>query len=420
MARLLEHQGKGLFAAAGMQIPEGILAESHDEAKAAADRLRGPVVLKCQVPTGKRGLVGGVRFAETADDAAELAKEMLGSTVYSYSVDRLLVERRVELSAEYYMAVFSNQSSRGPTLLFSTKGGADVEQTGAAGSALVTLEIDILDGLRLHDALDALRVADIPRHLLPALAQMAVRLYRVYRQRDCILAEINPLGVSGNELIVADARIEIDDDALGRQRDLGIAPGQEVGERLPTSFERIAALIDTDDHRGSAHFVQIDPTGTLANEKGRVSVGFAGIGTGVSLTAMDELVEHGFQPKNFCDTSGNPTGSKLYRATRVILSQPGIEGFVFASCLSSQQLDNTARGIIKAFLELFPDGQPTIPTVLSFRGAWDETAISLFERHNISSARWIRILGRDTTERDLARELVGLHAAWRARMGAPQ
>jgi len=137
--------------------------------------------------------------------------------------------------------------------------------------------------------------------------------------------------------------------------------------------------------------------------------------TGVSLTTLDELVPLGFLPKNFCDTSGNPTASKLYRITRVILAQPDIEGYVFISCLSSQQLDNTARGIVKAFKEVFPGGQPNIPCVLCFRGAWDETALALFDEHGIADSPWVRLMGRDTTEREVASAFRDLHARWRSR-----
>ena len=122
---------------------------------------------------------------------------------------------------------------------------------------------------------------------------------------------------------------------------------------------------------------------------------------------------------NFCDTSGNPTASKLYRITKVILAQPMIEGYVFASCLSSQQLDNTARGIVKAFKEIFGMRGPTIPCVFSFRGAWDETALAMFEEHGITSSPLVRLLGRDSTEHDIAVAFSELHQKWRAGVGQP-
>jgi succinyl-CoA synthetase beta subunit len=130
---------------------------------------------------------------------------------------------------------------------------------------------------------------------------------------------------------------------------------------------------------------------------------------------MDELVPLGYYPINFCDSSGNPVGSKLYRITKIIMAQPQIEGYVFVSCVSSQQLDNTARGIIKAFKELYPasGGQPNIPSILVFRGAWDDVALDLFREHGISDGRWIKVLGRDTTEKEAAGIFDALYKEWK-------
>jgi succinyl-CoA synthetase beta subunit len=134
------------------------------------------------------------------------------------------------------------------------------------------------------------------------------------------------------------------------------------------------------------------------------------------------LVPLGYYPVNFCDSSGNPVASKLYRITKVIFSQPGIEGYIFASCVSSQQLDNTARGIIKGLQELYPEtgGQPNIPTVLAFRGAWDEDAQRLLKEHGISEGRWVRTLGRDSTEREAAIVFHELYQEWKAANGGGQ
>jgi succinyl-CoA synthetase beta subunit len=138
------------------------------------------------------------------------------------------------------------------------------------------------------------------------------------------------------------------------------------------------------------------------------------VGTGVSLTAMDELVRQGFFPANFCDTSGNPPASKLYRATRIILGQPDLGGYFFISCISSQQLDNTARGIIKGFKERYPKtgGVPDMPSLLVFRGAWEEEAIDLFRQHGIAGPS-VRILGRESSERDAVRIFGELYERFR-------
>jgi succinyl-CoA synthetase beta subunit len=416
LARLLEHEAKRLLAAAGIPTPPGRVATSPEDASAIAAELGGAVAIKAQIRIGKRGKAGAIKFADDAAGAAAAAGGMIGASVYGHRVAQVLVERKLEILDEYYLGVFSNPATRMPTLIFSRHGGVDVEEQATRGKeGFSTLDIDLAEPFRLYMALEFLRLAGIGGAALAPLAQMAVRLFELYRKNDCTIAEINPVAMTRRGPVAADARIDVDDDALFRHPELGIAAGQAVGDRPPTPLEAIAAQIDDGDHRGSAHFVQIDPDGSLAASEGMVSIGFDGVGTGVSLTTMDELVALGFRPKNFCDTSGNPTASKLYRITRVILAQPDIEGYVFVSCLSSQQLDNTARGIVKAFLELWAatGGQPNIPCVLCFRGAWDETALEMFERHGITKSPLVRLLGRDATERDVAIAFRELHAIWR-------
>lgn len=412
MARLVEVEAKRLFAAAGLPVPPGRAAASPEEAAAAAAEIGGPVAVKAQIAAGRRGKAGLIRFAAGPEGAAAEARALLGAEAAGRAVERVLVEKRLDIAAEHYLGVFSNPATRTPTVIFSRAGGVEVE---AQAEPPVTFDVDLTEGFRSHMALGLLRRAGVSGMALPRLARLATGLFELYRRFDCRLAEINPVALTPDGPVAADARIEIDDDALFRHPELGIERMGEVGERAPTALERIAAKIDAGDHRGSAHFVQIDPDGAIAAARGAVSIGFDGIGTGASLAMMDELVPLGFYPRNFCDTSGNPTASKLYRITRVILAQPGIEGYVFVSCLSSQQLDNTARGIVKAFKEIWADtgGRPTIPCALSFRGAWDETAIAMFEEHGIAPSPLVRVLGRDSTERDLAHAFRDLHARWR-------
>jgi succinyl-CoA synthetase beta subunit len=330
-------------------------------------------------------------------------------------VQKLLIEARATIERELYVGVFSDTAHCAPLMIVSAHGGVEIE-TAAGGGAVISAPVDMLRGAPVYWCLDLLRDLDLPANVILDLARVMSRLYEVYRKYDCTLAEINPLALTPKGLVALDARLALDDEALFRHRELGIERSHEVGDRPPTRLELAAAKIDERDHRGSAHFVQIDPDGSLARAQGKVPIGFDGIGTGVSMAVMDELVPLGYLPTNFCDTSGNPTASKLYRITKIILAQPLIEGYVFASCLSSQQLDVTARGIIKAFKEIFRerDSRPAIPCVFSFRGAWDETAIALMHEHGIARAPFVRILGRDTNEHDLATAFHDVYREWRA------
>ena len=421
MARLLEYQGKALFRRKGIPVPDGRAVQSVEEALSVVDELGFPVVVKAQVYAGGRGKAGAILFAEDRDSLTQVVRELLAKRIHGAPIRELLIEKKAEIEQELYVGVTSDPSTRQPVAIFSAKGGVDVEQTADEEAAAVfTMPIDIMRGFYYYDALNLLRRDwQLDSRRMFAVANLYTNLYRVYREYDCKLAEINPLALTADGPVAVDARVDVDDDALARQTTLDLEVAEEAGERAATALEVAAGTIDENDHRGSVHFVQIDPDGSYAQAEGKVPIGFDCVGAGTSLTTMDELVPLGYYPINFCDSSGNPVGSKLYRITKVIMAQPQIEGYVFVSCVSSQQLDNTARGIIKAFKELYPStgGQPNIPCVLVFRGAWDDVAIDLFKQHGISAGRWVRVLGRDTAEIEAAEVFDALYKEWKSETG---
>lgn len=421
MARLLEHQGKALFRRKGIPVPEGRVVYSPEEAVSLIESLSFPVAVKAQVHSGGRGKAGAIIFADDRDSLVQAVEKLLETRVHGAPVEGVLIEKKAEVENEFYVAVTADPSNRQPVAIFSAKGGVDVEETAQEqASAIFSVPIDILRGFYYYDALNLLRQAwQLDSRQMFAVANIYTSLYNVYREFDCKLAEINPLALTTDGVLALDARVDVDDDALGRQTSLHVEVAEEAGERAATPLEIAAGTIDDNDHRGSVHFVQIDPDASYTRAEGKVPIGFDCVGAGTSLTTMDELVPLGYYPINFCDTSGNPVGSKLYRITKVIMSQPQIEGYVFVSCVSSQQLDNTARGIIKAFQELYPStgGQPNIPCVLVFRGAWDDVAIDLFKRHGISDGRWIKVLGRDTAEIEAAKIFDALYKEWKSETG---
>ncbi len=418
MPRLYEYQGKDLFQKIGIEIPKARLVQSKEEAKKAAQELGLPVFLKIQILSGGRGKRGGILKAETLEAVDSCSERLFSQPFDGEEVSSLLVEKQIELRNEYYMAIMADPFLREPIALFSTRGGVEIEDQSQ--EAFLKLPVPILRGLSEYQAMDFVRIArGIPNPLVPELARVFARLYSLYRSIDARLVEINPLVLSGKRLVALDARIEIDDDAIFRHPELHLKSAEESGSRTSTELEIAAGQIDAHDHRGTAHFIQVDPDGSYARSMGKIPVGLNAVGTGAALTTMDELVPLGYFPLNFCDSSGNPTSAKLYRVTKVILSQPHIEGFIFVSCVSSQQLDNTARGMIKALLELYPhtEGKPNIPMVFVFRGAYDQKALELFRDHGISESPWVKVLGREVTEKEAAEAFRQLHHYWRRERG---
>jgi succinyl-CoA synthetase beta subunit len=395
-----------------------------EQAQQLIAELAYPLVVKAQVYAGRRGKAGGVRFVNNEAELMAAVSDLFSSSIRGLEVDMLLIEERVDVQQEIYVGVTADPSARTPVLIVCADGGVDIEEVAEKNpQAILRLPVDILRGVFIHDALGLLKgLTDLTSRQKLQVAQVLCNLYEAYREYDCKLIEINPLALTGNGVVALDARVDIDGDAMSRHTDLGIDVAEEAGERGSTLLEQIAGTIDHGDHRGTVHFVQIDPDMSFIKEHNFIPIGFDCVGAGASLTMMDELVPLGFYPVNFCDSSGNPVASKLYRITKVIFSQPGIEGYVFVSCVSSQQLDNTARGIIKALKELYPTtgGQPNIPTLLCFRGAWDEDAIQLLRDQGISSGRWVRVLGRDVTEKDAATTFQALYQEWKGSQGDTQ
>jgi succinyl-CoA synthetase beta subunit len=413
MPRLYEYQGKELFKEVGIEIPQGQLVKDEETAKKAAQELGLPVYLKIQILSGGRGKRGGILKAETPEAVQAFSEKLLSHPFDGEAASSLLMEKEIDYEKEYYMAITADPSLRQPVALFSTGAGMEVEDQSP--ETFFKYAIPILRGFSEYQAMDLIRMAGgIPSPLIPELARIFVKLYSIYRGVDARLIEINPLVLSKRRIVALDARIEIDDDAIFRHPELHLESAEESGSRASTELEIAAGQIDASDHRGTAHFIQVDPDGTYAKSLGKIAVGFNAVGTGAALTTMDELVPLGYFPLNFCDSSGNPTSAKLYRVTKIILSQPHIEGFIFVSCVSSQQLDNTARGMIKALLELYPEtqGKPNIPMIFIFRGAYDQKALDLFRDHGISESRWVRVLWRDVTEKEAAEAFHQLHQRW--------
>jgi succinyl-CoA synthetase beta subunit len=413
---LLEHEAKSLLRRAGLAVPEGEVASDAPGALAAGDGLGYPVALKAQVRSGHRADRGLIARADDAHELLRAADGMLGREVDGERVVSVLVERWQELAEEWYLAVVSDTTVRRPCLLTSRSGGTGVEHLdgGLVRSVLpadVQLTLWELRGLaRRHGGFEG--------GPLLAFADVLGRLLEVYRSNDAWLVEVNPLGrtAEGGWLAV-DAKIRLDGDAL-LQRPAGERPeGVEVlyADRAATEREREAVDLDRRDHRGSVHYVEIDPGGVLAREEGRTPIAMHCVGTGASLTLMDELAPAGFRPVDFCDSSGSPSAEKVDAITRIVLGQDAIEGYLFFTCLATQELTTTAEGLIRAFRAVAVGGPVPFPVLLVFRGNLDDEALRMIEQAGAPfDGPYVGVAGRDMTERQAAQRFAELHAAWKA------
>lgn len=411
MARLAEFQGKQVLAAAGIAVPRGEVARTPSEAASAAGRLGGSVVVKAQAWTTGRAGKGLIRFVESVEDAEQAAAAILATQVGDFPVTEVLVEERVAVKAERYAGIILDDRRRCPVLLISARGGTGIEETAREHpDAVAELPLDVVEGLAQHAARELWRRVAVHGEEQRKLADACVRLAGVARQVEARAAEINPLVFTDDGRVVAlDCRITVDDAAVFRHPELGIEVARELGHP-PTPLERIAWDVEKDDYRGTFYFLQMRD----GFSRGQKVVAFHGAGGGGSMMGMDALARRGFVVANFCDTSGNPPASKVYRAARILLSQPGVDGyFGTGSGVASQEQFHSARGLVKAFLE-----EPlAVPAVVRLGGNGEEKAIEILTGFTKGLGVPVECYGKDTPVDTCAQRLSELIARCTATAG---
>ena len=345
-----EYAAKPLLAAAGIAIPRGETVTTPDEAAAAAESL-GPVVVKAQVPAGKRGKAGGIRPADDAASARSAASEILGMAIGGHTVERLLVEERADLTRELYAAVLNDTASKGPLVLFSTLGGMDIEEAAAQDADAVRRHaIDIRHGLdpaAAGNVLDGLDLGEATE----AVADVLVRLYGVWRSRDAELVEINPLAITGDGRVVAlDCKFTLDDLSKARHEDI-------VGAGVPDTLTELEA-------RGrdlGLTYIELDgEIGILAN------------GAGLTMTTMDAVRHYGGAPANFLEIGGQ-SYTKATPALDLVLSNPKVRSLVVNFCGAFAHTDVMTEGVVNAWEELEPD----VPVFFSIHGTGSKEAVPI-------------------------------------------
>jgi succinyl-CoA synthetase beta subunit len=391
MARLHEYQGKELLKSHKVPVPQGGAASSPEEARRLAEELGGEVMVKAQAWVTGRARMGGIRRASTPDEAEGVARDMLGMTVKGFTVEQVLVEERLDIDREFYAGVIIDDRARAPVVIFSSTGGTGIEKIALEHPDKVArMEVDIDEGLRDYQARDLVRRTGVHGKLLQDLGGMVTNLYQVARKYEARAAEINPLVVTTDgKLYAADCRITVDDYAVFRHPELGIEIAREF-DRPPTELERIAYQVEATDYRGTFYFIQMADD----FQKGERYVGFHGAGGGGSMMSMDALLSRDYKLATYVDTSGNPPASKVYRAARIVMSLPGIDGyFASGSGVASQEQFHSARGFVKAFME----DRLSVPAVIRLGGNMEEKAIEILERAVPEIPAPLEAYGKDDT-----------------------
>jgi len=389
VARLLEHTAKELLQEAGLTVPEFYRCSSVAEAVEAAHRLDGPCVVKALIPGGRRGKAGAVRFCQGPREVRDAAARLLGSVVGPHPVDTVLVEARLRINEEYYLAFQFADGEPAHRLLISTAGGVEVESR----PELIHL-FDIRPN-RLPQS-NAYRDFWLQAGATAGLDELGVVtavLADLFIERDLTLLEINPLArLDDGSLACVGALMSVDDNALFRQPEIAAeaVPGSDRASRPETALEaRVTALNLDKSQRGSARYLELEGG----------SIGFLCGGGGASLVLFDAIVAAGGRPANYSEFGGNPTEQRVYDLTRVVLEKPGVQGLFLAHNLTNNtQVDVVASGVIRALQDHSP-GQP-FPVVAREAGLHDDAARTLFERAGI------RCFGEETSLEAAAAEMV--------------
>lgn len=400
MAKFYEYQGKDIFKKSGIPIPEGEVVKSPGEARKAAEKLGRPVVVKAQVWAGGRGKSGAVKFADTPDEAEKAAGEILGMEVKGLEVKQVLIEEKLDIAKEFYAGVIINsaQDVRGPVLMFSTEGGVDIESVPEDKIAM--MNVDVIKGLMPYDTLNMVSSMGVKGKVLRQIADVVFKLFNAFQRNDCRTLEINPLILTeDNRVIAADCRMAVDDQALFRHPEMGIKIGREFLKE-PTDFDLTGWSFEETDFRGTSYVAQMAPPEEV--RKGGY-VGYHGIGGGAAMLGMDALSKVGLKVADYADTSGNPTASKVYRVTKLIMSQPGIEAYFLAGfMMANQEQWHHAHGIVKALREELPK-RPGFPVVILLCGnkekesqeilkeglAGLDARIEIYDREHVYDAKFI-------------------------------
>ena len=333
--KLHEYQAKALFAEAGLPVPSGRVAETVDEAVAAAEALGYPVAVKAQVHAGGRGKAGGIRLVENAQDARSAAGAILGMMLktaqtggHGHVVSRVLIEQAQVIERELYLSILPDRSSASIMIIASTEGGMNIEEVAErAPEKIVRIRVNPLLGLQPFHLRQAAFGLGLAGAVFKSFIGLLQTLYQLVVERDLLLAEINPLAVTaGESLVLLDAKVEVDSTALFRQRDL--ADLYDPSEEDP---------LETEAKKHHLNYIRLDGNiGTMVN------------GAGLAMATMDIIKQAGGAPANFLDVGGGASAEMIENGFRILLSDSSVSAILINIFGGILRCDVLAKGVIEA------------------------------------------------------------------------
>jgi len=330
---LYEYQGKELFRRFGIPVSEGRLATTPAEARAAAEAIGGPVVVKAQVLTGGRGKAGGVKLADDPADAEQKAEGILGLDINGHIVRKLWIESASEIAKEYYLSVTFDRGAKQVLFMLTTEGGVEIEEVAATKpEALARLHVDPLEGFQPYQARRLIYGAGIadPEEQ-KQIAKIVEQLYRCFVESDAMLCEVNPLIVTPEgEIRALDSKFTVDDNALYKHPDI-----EEMRDPEAYPPEERAA------REKGVTYVKLDG-----------DVGILGNGAGLVMSTLDVIALVGGRPANFCDLGGGGDAQGVVDALEVITADQQVRSILFNIFAGITRCDVVAQGILEALSQI--------------------------------------------------------------------
>ncbi|CAD2076128.1 succinate--CoA ligase [ADP-forming] subunit beta [Phocicoccus schoeneichii] len=331
-----EYQGKQIFRDAGINVPNGHVALTPDEAVEVAKTLNSEVyVVKAQIHAGGRGKAGGVKIAKSYDEVRAYAEELLGSTLITHQngpdgteVRRLLIEEGCDIKDEYYISFVVDRATNRVVLMGSEEGGMDIEEVAEKTPEKIFKEVvDLATGLLPFQARRLAFNINIPTELVNKAAKLFLQLYDVFVTKDCSIVEINPLVTTGDgDVMALDAKLNFDSNALYRQKD--VVELRDFDEEDPKEIE--ASKFDLS-------YIALDGNiGCMVN------------GAGLAMATMDTINHFGGKPANFLDVGGGATAEKVTEAFKLILSDENVKGIFVNIFGGIMRCDVIAEGVVEA------------------------------------------------------------------------
>ena len=360
--KLHEYQSKQVLSQYGVPIPNGEVAATPAEARAIAERLGSPVVVKSQVLVGGRGKAGGIKLAGTPDEAEEVAAQILGMDIKGLTVKKVLVDEAADIRSEIYLGAVLDRSARKVAIMASSEGGVEIEEVAAqTPEKIITVHVHPLLGMQGYQARQLAYGISLPKEHVSAFTRIAQSLYRAFVESDASLAEINPLVINGdNQLQAVDGKILLDDSALPRQKQL--AAMRDPDEDSPTETEAREVGISYIDLDGEI--------GCMVN------------GAGLAMATMDIIKLYGGSPANFLDIGGGAGADKVLAALRIILRDARVKAVLINIFGGITRCDEVANGIVEAINSL----NVKVPIVVRMVGVNEDEGRQILADSNLPSA----------------------------------